>query len=415
MMRPVGSTCCILFCFSVSVTTAQELQRKDLPAASRPAATTQPTSLPAEAGGADCRRCHACAKPTPENPCLPACTRDRTPQREVALLDQKGPDVVILNELEKVYLPVPFDHKGHAKMAEMTQGCVTCHHYTPAGQQHPACKTCHEITVAGTDIRKPGLKGAYHRQCLNCHREWIDETACAICHMPKTGQAKDGTAEALPTEYDILAHMHSPIPEPDTRVYRAQAQQGAGSQVVFGHREHVHRFGLNCVDCHHEENCTRCHTEDREEKPRPTLAEHHKPCMRCHKVDMDEAVTEIAGRCERCHWREGRPEPKPFDHAATGWPLNRYHRDQPCRACHVQVPFVKLARDCNVCHGKWAPGAFDHQVTGQALDETHAEVACADCHRERKFDRPPKCDECHSESEGFVFPNKRPGPVTSPK
>ena len=32
--------------------------------------------------------------------------------------DLIGPDVVILGELQKTYLPVPFDHKGHAKMAE---------------------------------------------------------------------------------------------------------------------------------------------------------------------------------------------------------------------------------------------------------------------------------------------------------
>ena len=45
-----------------------------------------------------------------------------------------GPKVVILNELENEYEPVPFDHLAHARMAQMWSGCETCHHYSP----HPS-------------------------------------------------------------------------------------------------------------------------------------------------------------------------------------------------------------------------------------------------------------------------------------
>jgi cytochrome c553 len=54
---------------------------------------------------------------------------------------EAGPDIVILRELENTYDPVPFEHKSHAKMAQMWNGCVTCHHRSPqlgAGAAPPA-------------------------------------------------------------------------------------------------------------------------------------------------------------------------------------------------------------------------------------------------------------------------------------
>lgn len=384
--------------------------------AGQPADGGAKTPPPEKMSDSDCGRCHSCARPTPEHKCPPTCTRKVTPERKVTFADQ-GPDVVILNELEDAYLPVPFDHRGHAEMAEMVHGCVTCHHHTPEGQRHPACRTCHDISVAGTDLFKPGLKGAYHQQCLNCHRDWIDETDCAKCHVPKAGRPK-GDNPAAPLRKDLLlgqmhplAQMHPPIPEPVTVIYRPESRQAGGSRVMFRHQEHVRRFGLKCVECHHEPNCARCHIKQKEHRRPRRPTEPHKPCSRCHERDMDQTVTRIAGRCKRCHWREGQPEPKRFDHADTGWPLSRFHEDQRCRDCHATVPFTKLDNNCNTCHSRWSPAVFDHRATGQVLDDNHAEHDCALCHVERRFDRPPTCDECHdAEDDGITFPARRPGP-----
>jgi hypothetical protein len=331
--------------------------------------------------------------------------------------DYTGPDVIILDELEKAYLPVPFDHKGHAAMAEMSHGCVTCHHYTPEGRQHPACKTCHEVAGAGTDIVKPGLKGAYHRQCLNCHKDWIDETDCVKCHMPKAGSPGDLDLGPTPTRDDLLGQMHPPIPEPDTEIYRARSKQATETHVIFRHREHVHRFGLTCVECHHEETCSHCHLGGTHHMRSRTVAEHHRPCVACHKDDMqDHDGGEIQGQCERCHWREGQPRPAPFDHATTGWPLNRFHADKSCRVCHEGVPFTGMDNDCRSCHSSWSSDTFDHRVTGQVLDDTHADVDCDSCHTDNKFDRQPTCDDCHdAEDDGVAYPLRRPGPLAVPR
>jgi hypothetical protein len=307
---------------------------------------------------------------------------------------------VILNELEQLYLPVPFDHAGHADMARMGRGCVVCHHYTPEGAEHPACKSCHEVTSAQADIRKPGLKGAYHRQCLSCHREWSGEIGCGTCHQAKAGSA---TARAVPTPDDIAGRMHPPIAEPDEELYATSHPDGIVSKVLFRHREHIHRYHLRCAECHHEDNCKRCHQQGKEHvQQERTVEQHHRPCQECHRADT----------CEKCHFPEGSSGPPPFDHASTDWPLKFYHTGKSCRACHPTVPFTRTERSCNACHAAWSVGTFQHAVVGQALNETHARFDCAECHKGRDFSQRPTCNGCHEAEEGISFPAKRPGPMT---
>ena len=319
------------------------------------------------------------------------------------LAQKRAPDVVLLNKLEDLFLPVPFDHKGHAEMAGMTQGCAVCHHHTPAGMEHPACQSCHEVAPVRADLRKPGLKGAYHRQCLSCHREWSHETTCGVCHPPKIGRGGRSRVTTRPTQDDIVGAIHPPIPAPDVEIYQTKHGYRPGTKVIFRHKEHVHRFGLKCVECHHEDNCLRCHQKGKKQPQRvKTREERHSPCARCHDIEDPEG-------CDRCHRLEGEPAPPPFDHASTGWPLDAYHKDVSCRACHLAVPFIKADRDCNACHGTWDIDSFDHAVTGQQLDGNHRDIDCEECHAGRKFDQPTKCDECHDEEE-VAFPSKRPGP-----
>lgn len=366
--------------------------------------TAKPNSKAAMDG--DCYSCHTCAKPTSESPCLRACQRNKPGTIEREFAGKTGPNVVILDDLENLYLPVPFDHKGHSEMAGMTSGCVTCHHYTPEGTEHPACKTCHEVAPARENIRKPGLKGAYHRQCLACHREWSHETGCAMCHQPKTG-VTDGSS-VHPTPGDIVGQMHPPIPEPDTEVYNAPSAD-SGAHVIFRHREHIHRFGLRCVECHREDNCSRCHEVGRRHEQRTVSpAEHHEPCRQCHMSD----TTKPDGRCNQCHWKTGDPTPLTFDHATTGWKLSSYHADLSCRQCHESVPFAKLDRTCDACHSGWNQTTFNHGLTGQQLDATHRQFDCDNCHKDRAFDAPPTCTECHDEEDGISYPARRPGPRT---
>ncbi|MFH0980949.1 MAG: cytochrome c3 family protein [Planctomycetota bacterium] len=356
-----------------------------------------------------CDFCHTCEKPTRERSCLRVCPRTSAAAIAKELSQKRGPDIVILDELQDLYLPVPFDHRGHAQMAEMTEGCAVCHHYTPEGSAHPACKNCHEALPKGKektsveDMRKPSLKAAYHRQCMSCHREWSRGTQCDACHPPRTSPD-----QKIPTSRDLLGPMHPPIPEPHTEIYTPQSEPAPGAKIIFRHKEHIDRFGLKCAECHREDSCLRCHEKvaKGEERTR-THAEHHKPCSLCHNVENKDA-------CDHCHWKEGQAKPKPFDHADVGWPLSKHHEKLGCRSCHPRAPFVKRDKNCNACHSAWAPDTFDHAVTGQKLDGNHAEITCKDCHADRKFDAPPKCDACHEPDQGITFPSRRPGPVVIP-
>ncbi|MCG3136770.1 MAG: hypothetical protein HJJLKODD_00606 [Phycisphaerae bacterium] len=392
------------------------------PAALGQASSSQPASQPAaqdkaaadEIMGQDCRSCHTCDQPTHDQLCLNTCSRELNP-RDPKMYSLKGPELVLLDELSDRYLPVPFDHKGHSEMAAMTSGCNLCHHYTPEGWEHPACRTCHEISPAREDLHKPSLKGAYHRQCLNCHREWSHETKCSLCHLPRTGTENGSTPSAIPSKDDIIGSMHPPIPEPELLTYQSKyminpsAQQ---TQITFRHKEHIDRFGFKCVECHREENCSRCH--EPQEARTNTPKEHHQPCSSCHQTEPLANDTEQSA-CRHCHQPIGEVT-QPFDHAATGWSLNRFHQKLACRACHNSVPFTAPVEKptCTVCHGNWSPETFNHGVTGQTLNEQHQEIDCADCHTDRRFDQPPVCTECHEEEE-IKFPDKRPGEFSPPE
>jgi hypothetical protein len=72
---------------------------------------------------------------------------------------------------------------------EPTSLCKGCHHHNPSAESFPKCASCHEFRVSGSQNGKPGLLGAYHGQCINCHQQMgIDKpvaTDCTACHKKK--------------------------------------------------------------------------------------------------------------------------------------------------------------------------------------------------------------------------------------
>jgi hypothetical protein len=94
------------------------------------------------------------------------------------------PETIQLDSLSNVYGPVEFSHRYHAEMAG---DCASCHHHS-AKYSTPACGECHEsISVYHYDAAKRapdlGLKGAYHVQCMGCHKEMgSGPLGCTDCH-----------------------------------------------------------------------------------------------------------------------------------------------------------------------------------------------------------------------------------------
>ena len=120
----------------------------------------------------------------------------------------KIPDNFILNKDSKMFKPVEFPHKLHN---EIIDDCNVCHHNSIEGQ-YPSCKTCHgkpfdpknsellgkKLQRTGLlkpglmkyfepdNLERPGLKGAYHLECMGCHREYDSgPVGCFECHEKK--------------------------------------------------------------------------------------------------------------------------------------------------------------------------------------------------------------------------------------
>jgi hypothetical protein len=191
----------------------------------------------------ECSTCHQCELPTAEDPCLISCPRHHGHFDTDARADD-GPDVVLIGELANLYDPVPFSHGLHAQMSDMIGGCENCHHYSEPGGRIPPCRECHDPDKTEVDLKMPSLKGAYHRQCMNCHLDWSHDKACSFCHK----EHEEGMP--IPDDpSDIVGVEHHPlIKATDSYFYETTYEKGP--IVSFHHTDHVDQFGLDCVDCH---------------------------------------------------------------------------------------------------------------------------------------------------------------------
>jgi len=350
-------------------------------------AVTAQTSGAREPG---CLACHTCEIPTKVNPCLKEC-----PRRQMVTVRhsaEAAPDKIVLNKLAgppDLYEPVEFAHRAHAKMSEMSGNCVLCHHYNRPGSVL-ACSECHatETTSKNADLSKPGLKGAYHRQCMKCHQECGLATECESCHAAKmessttTQGARKPAGEAHPTK-------------PNRLVFETAFDEG--KIVTFFHDDHVDRFGVACSACHINERCAQCHKPDvGSARPNEHVEGGHDRCSPCHSVEEN---------CGLCHGEQPRSR---FNHLREArFDLGRFHSTLACARCHKDRSDHKgLSSDCIACHAGWKVGSFDHRVTGLRLDETHAAVDCESCHLEKDFAKKPTCSSCHDDKS---YPDASPG------
>jgi hypothetical protein len=118
------------------------------------------------------------------------------------------PAQVSLDSMVKLFESVEFDHDMHTELGE---DCSVCHHHTIGtgttddrcvrchidsdGVASVGCSDCHvanpfsaeKINKEALDryqfhIDKPGLKAAYHWNCVGCHEEMDGPTDCQDCH-----------------------------------------------------------------------------------------------------------------------------------------------------------------------------------------------------------------------------------------
>lgn len=121
------------------------------------------------------------------------------------------PKKVVIKGLEDKYEAVEFPHRkvflalkkklNGNKLAEYFHPleatlCQGCHHNSPVSGTPPKCASCHGQPFNEKSLFRPGLKGAYHQQCMGCHAQMgvkkPADVECAGCHLEKKEVAKQG-------------------------------------------------------------------------------------------------------------------------------------------------------------------------------------------------------------------------------
>jgi hypothetical protein len=77
--------------------------------------------------------------------------------------------------------------------------CQGCHHQSPLGETPPLCVSCHIAGSPDLELMKPGLKGAYHQQCLGCHESMNlqEPDECIDCHAEKEEAVRTAAAAGI--------------------------------------------------------------------------------------------------------------------------------------------------------------------------------------------------------------------------
>ena len=119
--------------------------------------------------------------------------------------DADIPETVTIKELMAEYEPVSFPHRRiirrlvsdieEDKLARYFHSqkgtiCQACHHNSPVSKKPPRCYSCHGKPFDEKELLRPGMKGAYHQQCMECHRQMglenPDSLNCIECHKKKS-------------------------------------------------------------------------------------------------------------------------------------------------------------------------------------------------------------------------------------
>ena len=161
------------------------------------------------ADAASCRLCHSAPtgdqyQTITEQPQLAAQVLDYNRSKRMDIDFSKVPEIAEINAIDGEYHPVRMPHRKILQTlasASMQDDlalyfhqppetlCQGCHHYSPVSANPPTCASCHSKPFEFSQPERPGLKAAYHQQCMNCHeRMGIEKPAhtdCTACHLKK--------------------------------------------------------------------------------------------------------------------------------------------------------------------------------------------------------------------------------------
>lgn len=353
-------------------------------------------------------------------------------------------DSPIIRTLGDQYGPVKFMHRRHALLVG---DCTVCHHRSPrepgddygspasleelekTGVLPAACGKCHAQPWPEKQQHKPGLKGAYHQNCLGCHQESAQKSLNASTGFPK-GISRESLSSGGRGPVDCRS-CHAPHVPPHQEL--VQLRPGASMEEVT----------VACRSCHKKEAEAILKTshwlwqgpstqtvgyERRDDLGKRTwgmdnawisAAANLQSCTRCHigyglkdkgfnfrdsrKVDC-LACHDTSGKYRKEDLGSGFPK-KGLDLVAIGKGVGRPGR----QTCGVGCHFSGGKKD-PLAHGGLSPALLSpDRKTDVHMAKEGADLFCQDCHRTRNHfiagggvEAIPKegelsCSGCHSQ------------------
>lgn len=314
-------------------------------------------------------------------------------------------DSPIIKREEDRYAPVRFNHRKHAGV--MQGDCLVCHHARPADPQASdttKCSACHQDSFNPTVPDRPGLKAAYHRQCLECHQKrQAGPTGCTDCHaknvpdhaklvnLPDRPDPLTVTKECLRCHQEAADHLQKSAhwlwrgPSPHTLGKEKRVDLGKATNTINNFCIALPSNWPRCTSCHagygwsdanfdfndqSRMDCLVCHDTTGTYAKVPTAAGYPFP-----QVDL-KAVAQKVGHpsrknCGDCHFQGGGGDA--VKHGDMNGIL--YY---PSKNCDVHMGGMDFA--CQECHK-----TRNHQISGRSLSLPVAEgsATCQDCHSAR--------------------------------
>ncbi len=283
------------------------------------------------------------------------------------------PEKSSLYHLAEQYEPVSFSHSNHVSIEGR---CEVCHHHSSGIEKTPPCRECHGQPSG--KLNQPGLKGAYHRQCMNCHRQMGGgPLGCEDCHAERKGAPVDQTKlalESLPPKMK-LGHL---------------AHQFGG--VLFDHASHA-SLADGCAECHHHEKgvehtppCRECH-----DNPEKLKTAYHRQCLGCHKANgqlHQKRIEELHTSLNKARAAGDRAVVESLEKDLA---REEQKRTSPlsCGECH-QPKAMPATVKLGDAGGLFGQASFDHEM------HTQVTPFCTDCHHSNKgFNEIQSCVACH--------------------
>lgn len=261
----------------------------------------------------------------------------------------------VVNKYSDLYEPVRFMHSKHANVLG---DCSICHHRIPRGDgdrygepvsmtqlkereiEPVSCALCHTDPFNPKDLGTPGLKGAYHRLCIGCHRE----------------------SEQIP-------HNRGPV------IYSSMVR---GPTV----RTLDTRAPTDCLACHAKKVPN--HNELVKLSGKVDALAVTENCLSCHEKE-GEAILKTA------HWKWNGPSPYTVGHekrvdlgkrkdTINNFCINLNGNWARCTSCHIgygwddpDFDFADMSRiDCLVCHD--TTGKYKKSPAGAGFPEKNLDL-----------------------------------------